>query len=149
MWKKHDSNHLLQHHQTVISEIITHIAFYAGWPKTWAAFRLAKQQNSSQERTHDINSFWTPINQTIIQKFRRCRGQEESCFEMTKCLSQKVLELLSTSPGLVFPTQGVVRTSPGLVKSTSRSVRLGRQSGGITQKRGNPFWECSYRAREF
>lgn len=25
-----------------ISEIITHIAFYAGWPKAWAAFRLAK-----------------------------------------------------------------------------------------------------------
>lgn len=26
-----------------ISEIITHIAFYAGWPKAWAAFRLAKE----------------------------------------------------------------------------------------------------------
>lgn len=25
-----------------IAEIITHIAFYAGWPKAWAAFRLAK-----------------------------------------------------------------------------------------------------------
>ena len=25
-----------------ISEIITHISFYAGWPKAWAAFRLAK-----------------------------------------------------------------------------------------------------------
>ncbi len=24
------------------AEIITHIAFYAGWPKAWAAFRLAK-----------------------------------------------------------------------------------------------------------
>lgn len=26
-----------------ISEIITHIAFYAGWPKAWAAFNLAKE----------------------------------------------------------------------------------------------------------
>lgn len=26
-----------------ISEIITHIAFYAGWPKAWAAFNLAKK----------------------------------------------------------------------------------------------------------
>lgn len=26
-----------------ISEILTHIAFYAGWPKAWAAFRLAKE----------------------------------------------------------------------------------------------------------
>ena len=29
--------------RTEISEIITHIAFYAGWPKAWAAFRLAKE----------------------------------------------------------------------------------------------------------
>ena len=28
--------------RTEISEIITHIGFYAGWPKAWAAFRLAK-----------------------------------------------------------------------------------------------------------
>lgn len=26
-----------------ISEILTHIAFYAGWPKAWAAFRLTKE----------------------------------------------------------------------------------------------------------
>ena len=28
--------------RTEIAEIITHTAFYAGWPKAWAAFRLAK-----------------------------------------------------------------------------------------------------------
>lgn len=28
--------------RTEISELITHVAFYAGWPKAWAAFRLAK-----------------------------------------------------------------------------------------------------------
>ena len=26
-----------------IVEILTHIAFYVGWPKAWAAFRLAKE----------------------------------------------------------------------------------------------------------
>lgn len=26
-----------------ISAIITHIAFYAGWPKAWSAFKLAKE----------------------------------------------------------------------------------------------------------
>lgn len=26
-----------------IAEILTHIGFYAGWPKAWAAFRLAKE----------------------------------------------------------------------------------------------------------
>lgn len=29
--------------RTEAAEIITHIAFYAGWPKAWAAFNLAKQ----------------------------------------------------------------------------------------------------------
>lgn len=43
----------LQHHlqnarnngvtRTEIAEILTHTAFYAGWPKAWAAFRLAKE----------------------------------------------------------------------------------------------------------
>lgn len=26
-----------------MAEIITHAAFYAGWPKAWAAFRMAKE----------------------------------------------------------------------------------------------------------
>ncbi len=26
-----------------ISEIITHLAFYVGWPKAWSAFNLAKE----------------------------------------------------------------------------------------------------------
>lgn len=26
-----------------IGEILTHAAFYAGWPKAWAAFRMAKE----------------------------------------------------------------------------------------------------------
>ena len=25
-----------------MAELLTHVAFYAGWPKAWAAFRLAK-----------------------------------------------------------------------------------------------------------
>jgi 4-carboxymuconolactone decarboxylase len=29
--------------RTEVAEIITHIAFYAGWPKAWAAFNLAKE----------------------------------------------------------------------------------------------------------
>lgn len=29
--------------QKEIVEILTHAAFYAGWPKAWAAFRMAKE----------------------------------------------------------------------------------------------------------
>ncbi|MDY2843775.1 MAG: carboxymuconolactone decarboxylase family protein [Treponema sp.] len=26
-----------------IAAVVTHVAFYAGWPKAWAVFNLAKQ----------------------------------------------------------------------------------------------------------
>ena len=29
--------------RTEIAEILTHVSFYAGWPKAWAAFRLVKE----------------------------------------------------------------------------------------------------------
>lgn len=29
--------------QEEMAEILTHAAFYAGWPKAWAAFRFAKE----------------------------------------------------------------------------------------------------------
>ena len=35
--------------KTEMSEILTHIAFYAGWPNAWAAFRIAKDLYSDDE----------------------------------------------------------------------------------------------------
>ena len=48
--------------RTEIAEIITHMAFYAGWPKAWAAFNLAKEvwadeTDTSNEDTHDQLTF--------------------------------------------------------------------------------------------
>ncbi|MDR2300688.1 MAG: carboxymuconolactone decarboxylase family protein [Deltaproteobacteria bacterium] len=34
-----------------IAEILTHLSFYAGWPKAWAAFRLAKEIWTDQDET--------------------------------------------------------------------------------------------------
>lgn len=39
--------------RTEISEIITHIAFYAGWPKAWAAFRQAKEVWAEETSAED------------------------------------------------------------------------------------------------
>lgn len=39
--------------RTEIAEIITHAAFYAGWPKAWAAFRLAKDVWDEEAATDD------------------------------------------------------------------------------------------------
>ena len=37
--------------RTEIAEILTHAAFYAGWPKAWAAFNLAKEVWAEEETT--------------------------------------------------------------------------------------------------
>ena len=48
-----------------IAEIITHAAFYVGWPKAWAAFRMAKdvwtEDESSDPKTKHQNSMIFPI----------------------------------------------------------------------------------------
>ncbi len=42
--------------RTEIAEIITHIAFYAGWPKAWAAFNLAKEVWNDEVTASDAKS---------------------------------------------------------------------------------------------
>ncbi len=54
--------------KTEIAEILTHAAFYAGWPKAWAAFRMAKEvwaeETTVQDaRTAHENSMLFPIGQ--------------------------------------------------------------------------------------
>ena len=48
-----------------IAEIITHAAFYVGWPKAWAAFRMAKdvwaEGNGTDPKTAHQNSMIFPI----------------------------------------------------------------------------------------
>lgn len=51
-----------------IAEIITHAAFYAGWPKAWAAFRLAKEiwndeTDETDEKAAHEKSMLFPIGQ--------------------------------------------------------------------------------------
>ena len=36
-----------------IAEILTHAAFYAGWPKAWAAFRMAKEVWTEENKATD------------------------------------------------------------------------------------------------
>lgn len=57
----------LQHHllaakrngitKTEIAEILTHLAFYAGWPKAWAAFRMAKEIWTEEEAADDTDAY--------------------------------------------------------------------------------------------
>jgi len=52
--------------KTEISEIITHLAFYAGWPKAWAAFKMATEiwkedVDEKDEKINHENSMIFPI----------------------------------------------------------------------------------------
>ena len=38
--------------QSEMAEILTHIAFYAGWPNAWAAFRMAKELYAESDAEH-------------------------------------------------------------------------------------------------
>ena len=52
--------------RTEIAEILTHAAFYAGWPKAWAAFSMAKEVwadegDDADEKTKHQNEMAFPI----------------------------------------------------------------------------------------
>lgn len=51
--------------RTEIAEILTHAAFYAGWPKAWAVFRMAKevwaQDDAADARNKHQNEMVFPI----------------------------------------------------------------------------------------
>ncbi len=54
--------------KTEIAEILTHAAFYAGWPKAWAAFRMAKEVWEEEVTSDDVkvvheNSMLFPIGE--------------------------------------------------------------------------------------
>ncbi|MEY8685364.1 carboxymuconolactone decarboxylase family protein [Bacteroides sp. AN502(2024)] len=42
--------------RTEIAEILTHAAFYAGWPKAWAAFKMAKEVWTEETVAQDAKS---------------------------------------------------------------------------------------------
>ena len=42
--------------KTEIAEILTHAAFYAGWPKAWAAFRMAKEIWTEEDAVADARA---------------------------------------------------------------------------------------------
>ena len=43
VWSRNDLLSLRDRSLVTLTSLITHIAFYAGWPKAWAAFRQAKE----------------------------------------------------------------------------------------------------------
>lgn len=44
--------------KTEMAEILTHLAFYAGWPNAWAAFRMAKEVYKEEQETEEHGGFF-------------------------------------------------------------------------------------------
>ena len=44
--------------KTEMAEILTHLAFYAGWPNAWAAFRMAKEVYAEECSTEEHGGFF-------------------------------------------------------------------------------------------
>ena len=40
------------------AEILTHIAFYAGWPNAWAAFKMAKEVYADVNEAEEHGGFF-------------------------------------------------------------------------------------------
>ncbi len=57
--------------KTEIAEILTHAAFYAGWPKAWAAFRIAKEvwteDDAVDAKTAHEKSMIFPIGEPNVE----------------------------------------------------------------------------------
>ncbi len=65
--------------RTEIAEIITHIGFYAGWPKAWAAFNLAKGVWAENSAGEDAKAAFQremifPIGEPNVTFEPRCRN---------------------------------------------------------------------------
>ena len=62
-----------------IASIITHIAFYAGWPKAWGAFNLAKEvwkeENSEDVKAKHQASMIFPIGEPNVNFAKYFIGQ--------------------------------------------------------------------------
>lgn len=44
--------------KTEMAEILTHLAFYAGWPNAWAAFRMAKEVYAGDDSAEEHGGFF-------------------------------------------------------------------------------------------
>ena len=65
-----------------IAEILTHAAFYAGWPKAWAAFRMAKEvwaaDDAADARAQHQNEMVFPIGAPTTRSRSTSSGKATS-----------------------------------------------------------------------
>ena len=79
--------------KTEIAEILTHSAFYAGWPKAWAAFRMAKEvwaeDDAADAKAKHQNEMVFPIGAPNDDFAKYFIGREPILTWLRKCIREK------------------------------------------------------------
>ena len=95
--------------KTEITEILTHTAFYAGWPKAWAAFRLAKdiwnEPNAENPKQNHENVMIFPIGESNTAFSKYFIGQSYLT-PLSKFIMSR-LNLLAETTGIFIRLQNV------------------------------------------
>ena len=105
--------------KTEIAEILTHAAFYAGWPKAWAAFRMATEVWAG-----DNDGSAKPV-EAILRRFPPRR----SAFSMSPLSRAAATTGMSTMPiraadrsSCVLPVGAIIRSGASPLVSCTRAM---------------------------
>lgn len=52
--------------KTEMAELLTHLAFYAGWPNAWAAFNMAKEVYADGDEATSHGGFFGLVSLTML-----------------------------------------------------------------------------------
>ena len=116
--------------RTEIAEIITHIGFYAGWPKAWAAFNLAKGVWAEDTAGKDTKAAFQremifPIGEPNTAYAQYFIGNSSLPFHVSRFPS------LTSLSSLVVAITG---TYTALLKAVDRCLSVLPVVGGIRKK---------------
>ena len=101
--------------KTEIAEILTHAAFYAGWPKAWAAFRMAKEvwaeDDADDAKAKHQNEMVFPI------------GAPNGAFAKYFKPSCGMLHCLPCQKALAYPLQALCRCRKAFLSPCPEGLR--------------------------
>lgn len=136
-----------------IAEILTHAAFYAGWPKAWAAFRMAKDiwvdEESTDEKQLHQSSMVFPIgapNDGFAQYFSGQSYLAPVSTEQVKIFN------VTFEPGcrkLDYPRGGQGRRTDPYLRGRARLLSgMGQRAAGAAPRRCSQHYaRCQALAR--
>lgn len=123
-----------------IAEIITHLAFYVGWPKAWSAFNLAKNLSRRKQRKQERGVNDDKIRRNTQWRDFSSRGKNEAYAQVFT--GQSYLNMLVNDPEVSVGV-GNVTFEPGCrnhwhVHTDGYQILLVTGGEGWYQEEGKP-----------